>query len=343
MKLKQLFQLIWKHKEWLFSGIGITIITFIYTSYTENKNSNGIDIQGDVNGNIYQNSTINNIVEEKNTQEVIMSESKYLEYLKTKVKEDIIYSYYNDYDGNGSCEMFALIGEIATDTGLGGGEDLYGKIWFVNEQGAMEVESDDIEYWTSPHVFNVGGNIFIAFEKAYTTGSQTFIWGVREEKPYQPNISGKVHGLVNVNEYDEIEATHSTYDISYDKSLGFEIGHTWKKYYFYFDGSTFKEYGGINISIDDILKIPIGKKIINKVYKHSFDVDSIYYRSNNIININISKENDESIEYKNITLRYINKEWEIVSPDEFGYNYGEGYYLKAFIPSIATYPEKFAY
>lgn len=176
MKLKQLFQLIWKHKEWLFSGIGITIITFIYTSYTENKNSNGIDIQGDVNGNIYQNSTINNIVEEKNTQEVIMSESKYLEYLKTKVKEDIIYSYYNDYDGNGSCEMFALIGEIATDTGLGGGEDLYGKIWFVNEQGAMEVESDDIEYWTSPHVFNVGG-IFLLHLKRHIQQAAKLLFG----------------------------------------------------------------------------------------------------------------------------------------------------------------------
>lgn len=281
--------------------------------------------------------------DDTNTQKIIMSESKYLEYLQDHVEGDIVYNHYGDYDGNGSCEMFALVGELTTDTVVGEGENLYGKIWYISEDGAREVESEDIEYWTSPHIFTVGGNIFIAFEKAYTTGSQTYIWGVREGKPYQPNISGKVHGLVSVNEYDEIEVTHSTYDALYDKSIDSELGHTWKKYYFYFDGSTFKEYGGIDITVDDVLRIPKGKKVIDEVYKHSYDIDSIYYRSNKVININISKKDNGMIDYYNITLRYIDNKWKIVSPDELDMDYGEGYYLKAFIPSVATYPDKYPY
>lgn len=356
MKAKKNFiKWIKKNRKWLFSGIGVTIISMLFTVYTKLRNDMdnkkdipekvteaSIEVAGDVYGNIYQNSTVNNIKEDNNTQEIIMSESKYLEYLQDCVEGDIVFNHYDDYDGDGSCEMFALVGKKTTDTVLGEGEDLYGKIWYINEDGAREVESEDIEYWTSPHIFTVGDNIFIAFEKAYVSDSQTYIWGVRERKPYQPNISGKINGL-KINEYDEIEGIHSTYDAAYDKSLDGGIGHTCKKYYFYYNGRTFKEYGGIVITIDDLSRIPKGKKVIKEVYKHSYEIDSIYYRSNKIININISKENKDSIEYNNITLRYINKKWKIVSPDEFEMDYGSGYYLKAFIPSIATYPNKFTY
>ena len=93
-------------------------------------------------------------------------------------------------------------------------------------------------------------------------------------------------------------------------------------------------------------RIPKGKQIIKEVHKHLYEINSIFYRSNEVININISKEDDynnEMIEYKNITLRYIDKKWKIISPDFFEMDHGDGYYLKALIPSFATYPDKFPY
>lgn len=219
-KLKSIFAWIIKNKEWLFSGIGIAIFSLLFTAYVSNKDNttdgndtssnknNNIEINDEVNGDIYQDLIINNYnMENNDKQEIVMSEAKYLEYLQSNVDGDIVFYYYNDYDGDGSCEMFALVGEAITSTLVGIGENLYGKIWFINEEGMMEVESNEIEYWTSPYKFSVDNKIFIAFEKAYVTGSQTFIWGVRDGKPYQPNISGKVHGL-KINEYDEIEVIH---------------------------------------------------------------------------------------------------------------------------------------
>lgn len=129
--------------------------------------------------------------------------------------------------------MFALVEEETTEI-IYDVEVQYGKIWYVNEDGAMEVESTGMVYWTSSNIFTVGGNVFIAFEKAFVTGSQTFIWGVRTGKPYQSNISGKIDGLVSVNEYDEMEVTHSTYDAGHYKGMNEGIGHTWKKYFFLF-------------------------------------------------------------------------------------------------------------
>lgn len=363
--IENIFKWICKNKEWIFSGIGITILSIAFSmlinkttvdkttidntddsnvsAAINQNNESHIVIHGDVNGNIYQDSIDSSSkIEDRddNKQEIIMSESKYLEYLQSNVEGDILFYHYNDYDGDGTCEMFALIEDAMTTPDWV--EGIYGKIWFVNEEGVMEVESNEIEYWTSPYKFSVKNNVFIAFEKAYTTGSQTFIWGVRNGKPYQPNISGKVHGL-KINEYDEIEVIHSTYDIEYYKELDVTAGHTWKKYYFYFDGNTFREYGGINVDVEDIMKIPEIKKIIDEIYDNSYKIDSIYYRDNQIININISYETDEYIEYYNISLRYIKDVWKIVSSDEFEQDYGAGYYLRAFIPTVATYPDEYPF
>lgn len=358
MKLKQLFQLIWEHKEWLFSGIGITIITLFMSMFfpsdkrdnilDEYKDSNDIKIHGNNNGNIYENSIINNYNTVNNNDEInnneksiIMSESKYLEYLNSVTDKDIVYHYYNDFDGDGICEMFALVGEVRDYSIAIIENNITGKIWYVNQNGAIEVESDDIEYWAYPYVFSVDGNAFIAFEKAFGTGTLTYIWGVKNGIPYQPNISKKGNGL-KINEYNEIEVTLSTYDMVQEKKLKYPTGHTWKKYYFYFDGKTFREYGGIKISVNDILNIPNGEMIIKEINNKTCAIDSIFYRSNGIININISKESEQEINYYTITIRYDGNKWSFVK-SEFGDNYGRGIYLKEMIPAVATYPDKYPY
>lgn len=354
--IDKILKCILNNKEWLFSGLGITVFTIFFsmlfrdmkTSDTSNiseplnnDNGNNMEIHGDVNGDIYQNSIINNYdTEDYEKQEVIMSEAKYLEYLQSNIEGNIVFHYYDDYDGDGDCEMFALVGEIVDD-GFYEEDNICGKIWFVDQNGIMEVESEEVEYWSSPRAFAVDNKSFVAFEKYYTTGSLTYLWGVINGKPYQPNISGKGNGLY-LNEFNEIEITDSEYDSVFDKSMGFSLGHTWKKYYFYFDGNSFREYGGISIKVEDLLRISDVDLIVNEIYNNSYRIDSIYYRNNGIININISKEDDNQIIYYNITLRSNGEIWEFVM-SEFGENYGEGIYLKELIPSSASYPDKYPY
>lgn len=345
------------NKEWIFSGIGITAITILFTLFIDKTSSdslnvdntvnqdygNHIEIHGDVNGDINLDNNNSSMPKYSNgsKQEIIMSESKYLEYLQSNVEGDILFHYYDDYDGDGDCEMFALVGELVDDGGFYEEDNIYGKIWFIDQNGIMEIESEELIYWTSPRAFSVDNRTFVVFEEFYTTGSLTYLWGVLNEKPYQPNISGKGNGLY-INEFNEIEITDSVYDCAFDKNLGFSIGHTWKKYYFYFDGNSFREYGGIIINVDDLLRIPGVDLIVDEIYNNLCIIDSIYYRNNGIININISKEDDSSINYYNITLRYNGEKWKFVQ-SEFEKNYDGGIYLKELIPSSATYPDKYPY
>lgn len=113
-----------------------------------------------------------------------------------------------------------------------------GKLWFVRLREIIKIERETIEYWSFPRTFSVGDKAFIAFEKYCTSGSLTYIWGVVDGKPYQPNISGKGNGLTLNN--GEIELTASDYDAIADDSMNFKTGHTLKKYYFYHDGTIFR-------------------------------------------------------------------------------------------------------
>ena len=129
---------IWENKEWIFSGIGITILSIAFSmlinksivdktddsnlSDTFNQdNGSYIEVHGDVNGSIYQNSIDNSSKIEDNDdnkQEIIMSEAKYLEHLQSNVEGNIVFHYYDDYDGDGDCEMFALVGEKVENDGF---------------------------------------------------------------------------------------------------------------------------------------------------------------------------------------------------------------------------------
>lgn len=300
-------------------------------------------VQGDLN--IYGGSYNDNNRKETSESKITMSEISYAEHLKSIVGNNILFFDYNDYDGDGNCEAFALVKDDSYE--INDYNDLVrGKIWFVNPNGAKEIESYELLYSASPHFFSTGDKAFIAFDTFYgLNGCKTYIWGVKDQIPYQPNISGKGNGFY-INKYNEIELCHSTLDLVWDKTLDECYGRTDKNYYFYFDGATFKEYGGIEIEVEDIQRLPNGNDIINWIYEHSLILDSIYYRENGIININIHEEfYEESVRRFHIDIRCEEGKVYLVN-DEINLGLSDlnfGLYLKALRPEIATYPEKFPY
>lgn len=268
-----------------------------------------------------------------------MSETSYLEYLNGIVEDSVLFHYYNDYDGDGTCEMFALVGDSNSENKYTEG-NYFGKIWYVNCNGAKEIESKNTLYWTTPNVFLFGNYSFVSFEEFYgTAGTNTHIWGVQNGEPYQPNISGKIRGL-SFNEFNEIEGIDDEFDAS--KCINEPMtGHTWKPYYFYFDGKTFREYGGLIIEEKDLLKIDGTEKILNEIHNSSYKISSILYRENGIININIYEETEYETKYKNINLRCTQDGFIFVPYRDDSYDLG--IYKTASIPAIATYPKNFPY
>lgn len=136
--------------------------------------------------------------------------------------------------------------------------------------------------------------------------------------------------------------TDNKYDGSYDKNFEQMMGHTWKEYYFYFNGKSFREYGGIAIDVNDLLRIPDCKQIVDGIYRNKYIIDSIYYRQNGVININISKETDDFIKYYNVSIRCHDGRWDYIETEN-GYKYNTGIYEAAMIASDADYPDKFPY
>lgn len=289
---------------------------------------------------------------------VTMSETAYRKELQQSIASEmcIFFCYYDDYNGNGDCEMFGFVTKKDDadyyrenhENVFNFNPEVTGEIWFVNQNGARKIEPEITCWFTIPHILPLDDVKFIAFEKYLANSSITDLWGVNESgEPYQPNISGKGNGI-SINENYEIELVCSSYDFSYEPSFKSFLGHTWKPYYFYWGGANFKEYAGKHVSLDTLYKVngfeELLEQVLSELNAEHDDVqivaEEIYYRENGIININFQCRQNNSVgNYTNYnaTLRYIDDKLKII-PGEFGLC-NEGKYKSAFIPSIATPPE----
>ena len=279
-------------------------------------------------------------IESKDIEEIIMSETSYLNAISEKTGQEIVYNHYNDFDSDGKCEMFAIVGRIMDE------DTVTGEIWFVNQQGAFKVEESK-NYWRYPQVYPFGNDMFIAFEEYYTTGSVTFLWGVKEEKPFQPSLTSKANGF-EINKYNEIVITNSAYDGARIIPKNWKvlpddehwIIHTYNEYYYYWDGENFREYGALEIDDEDLLEIEGTEELLNYILSEDATINEIFYRNNKIIQINYQKEvqegNDIVTYFNFISFRYEGKK--IMLED---CTIGEGNILKALNMSLAVYPEEF--
>ena len=162
---------------------------------------------------------------------------------------------------------------------------------------------------------------------------------MKEGQPFEYNISTQPNGL-KVNDYNEVEIIGEDFSAVYDKKIGMGMGHTWITYYLYFDGNDFYEYGGKLISWDEFCRIPgiqdVLEKIDAEMFKEGWTVDKIFYRDNGIVNVNFRVEDEDIIQYKNMTMR-------IWKGDIVDCRFGDGEVLKVLMENVATYPEKFPY
>lgn len=273
-------------------------------------------------------------------EEITMSETGYKDAIIRSSKGKIVYDHYNDFDSDGICEMFAIVGEVLDyDT-------IRGEIWFANQQGVSKIEESK-DYWKYPNVYLFGNDIFVAFEEYYTTGSVTYLWGVKNGAPFQPSLTAKANGLA-INNYNEVVITNSAYDSVKTIDDDWKVlpddevwtGHTWNQYYYYWNGESFREYGGIEIAENDLLQIEGTDELIDYINDLGATINQIYYRDNNVFQINyqiVSRESNSTITYYYyIMFRYEGKK--VVLED---CEMGEGNILKALNTSLAVYPDDF--
>ncbi|MCM1524651.1 MAG: hypothetical protein NC120_09370, partial [Ruminococcus sp.] len=233
--------------------------------------------------------------------------------------ENLLFWNYSDYDGDKEKEVFAVTGK----------EDIVfgGDLWFISSERIDylgEVSGDSI------FVFAVNDNtkFFCVSSKMYENYSR--LWGVRDGTAVEMPISN-VGQQFTFDGKSDFKITQSALD---GMSLG--GGHTHKEYYFYYDHNDkcFYEYGGTEITVNDLLQFENGERIFNDIVDKGGKITSVLKRNNYIINVNYTIPETDTLQYfdwnYNITLKIHENNVYVIEENE-------GIYLPALVPEIAVY------
>lgn len=197
---------------------------------------------------------------------------------------------YDDYDKDGAYEAFALVSdEKGTYLDFG----YIGALVMVTEDSVQELLEDsnfgfgiDIGgyYWL--------GDTKVIFANHYVaaTSSVSYLWTVEGGKPRAMNLSHMGQWFY-VDEFGNACILHSAYDGDSEY-----CGHSYKPYYFYFDGYDFVEYGAIPITEEEFLRCRGAEEALGEIREEGLELMEILYRGNGMIHINLRQysegEND---------------------------------------------------
>lgn len=220
-----------------------------------------------------------------------------------------------DYDGDGVQEAFALTGR-KTDWAYSG------SIWFVSRNLTEKVHEGS--YYSLQMKGEEGAMVCTTEEGYGGSGSKSHIWVVNDGRPVK--VDATIAGGLSYGGGNKFYAFPSAFDGWTDGT-----GHTWKRYYYYLDGSELKEYGGIYIELEQLLMFDGADEIIAWVKKEGYQILNIIYRANGIINVNLRSGRQNS----HLTLQY-----DASTVIDLDKNYG-GTYALANTPQQATYPARF--
>lgn len=282
---------------------------------------------------------------EENSGTLTDSADSYIDAVERASGGEVTYNLYYDFDGNGTNEMFALVRNSSDSHAYEDSGVMEGRLWYVNADGAIEVMSQYRRYYKDPKLLEFDGNSVLPLHQRFESGTLTYLWGVIGGKSYELNASGRINGLF-VNEYGEIEGIGEAFDSFWSKENNSYSGHTYNKYYFYYEHGNIREYGGKDITWEDFCRIPGIEAVKNKIEKEKTrqgeEIASIYYRSNGIVVVNFEKEITDGRKYSNMQVRITENSVKISETwDDSGFLNGT---VKCeLLGELATYPETFPY
>ncbi len=256
--------------------------------------------------------TLGGLCLQPNEAQATTGKQALLDKIKKESAETILKSYYDDFDGDGVKEIFAI---TQTDEG-------YHHIWYAGNKEIKQVKGDDIrcDYDSSyKSIVKVSENqkIFIMEFFFGANGSSSECYYVSSGKVQ--NVAQDLQGLIQLSGKEF--AIHTS---SFDNNDN-GAGHTWKRYYLKWNGKKFVEYKGTKISIKKFESYKNGRSVIKKIKNEGYTIGKIYERSNGIININVSSGDVSSgIDYENVTLKLKDGKVTVVDNDNGPYKSSDG-------------------
>lgn len=261
--------------------------------------------------------------------------------VKKKTGSDSVTMYVTDFDRDGDFEAFAFIEkDYSEDAGY------TGEIYFISSDGKVTLLENG-DFWNKGRIIVTQYNSYFVVSRYAGSSSPMLIWKV-DDKAEKINTIGEEmelpdDSLMAQNGYyidESLMFVSNDYDgnlMSLSDESG--IGHTIKPYFYYDTPDGIKEYGGMEITFDEFKKLNGANDILSYISQGGYTVKNIYFRENGIININLyTKSDDSGYDMGYLNVLYSNEELTKLSVD-YDVVFGEGYYVAAKSPDIATYPK----
>lgn len=263
------------------------------------------------------------------------TKNELLEVLSNKTSEVVCKSFYCDMNQDGENELLAITSENGKDEEYNCAFE--GHIWYVDKKKCNMVYSAKYGiYLESVKLWSVKNAKILHIEDGTRgTSSVQKAWSFIKGKIQVLKIG---EGGISRASKDQFYIYDDQYDAMYDGAA--YVGHTWNKYYAKWNGKKLIEYGGIKISKKTLLKVKGANKIIKEI-ENIGKITSIYYRANNIININYLIEEGEMISYYNVALSLKNKKVKYADSYSNLQEASARGVIKKAITKSASYPKKF--
>ncbi|MDQ7092208.1 hypothetical protein REC12_01210 [Desulfosporosinus sp. PR] len=230
-----------------------------------------------------------------------------------------------------------------------------GDVWYIIASGAQKLQSGIAlsadNQFNSPYLWSVDDTKVFKYESSSGgSSSLSYAWYINDEKPVELPYTGMNLSYLGNGQFTTIG---DSFDLNFTDGIG--AGHTYKHYYLYWTPEGLKEYGGLKITQQQLLNVKGAQAIIEAITESGHIIDEIYYRANNLINLNYHSGDQNNGDFENLTLEYRNN---TVTPElayagsnsskteSFNesnlsdFSYG-GIYQAALFSEIATYPDKF--
>ena len=255
-------------------------------------------------------------------------------------KDDIKSFMLDDFDDDGSYEAFAIVGDgIDEDFNC-----IYNsESWFVSDSKCTKL---DIAYGMGLgreiRTMTIGDIKYVIIDDYFVSESYSFVFCVSGDSISETEFSHIGTVWADDNNSDTFSIIDNSYDMMIDNSIGdLPIGHTWKKYYFFYSQEDNKIYEYAGTSIDaKTVEYWVGRDLIKELVPAGDTINNVFMRGNGLIVINYEHEEDDgSICY----YHYIYSTLLGSFVDDYGKNTNEeplpGICLICLCPNMASYPE----
>lgn len=180
---------------------------------------------------------------------------------------------YDDYTGDGTCEMLAFVCEdYVSEEGYAGGTYY---LYYSSQAGLSVCDTLSGSFYKGPEIMKIGDVSLLVYTVGYGGPSgESSGWMCTDERLLPVDIPGEI---TRVGE-NCFRCNVSSIDAMKPDGEGFAIGRCFYSYYYFFEDGMFKEYGGRKISETQFSNMTGAGEFLQQIRQSGMNVESIIYR-----------------------------------------------------------------